>query len=292
VAKKSHRLGYSVPKIATDQSAPSECKTTTVTLQHTPVECIKRGLPVEEALQMKPLELNKTDGLFLLKHGLSKQCIKRLYGFKSDATLYVRLKSLGLHPWPAEEQETSGPDVTPEAPWKPVASEVPEEVKAAVSDAMAKHANLPTETCEPESIPDEVITDPAKIAELMAEPVPPETPPEIFQGFTWFYGNAKPGTIAVLTVMGDGKISFPSAIRRQYFDLDTRMMIGFKANPDNLVVVKTNNPEIGLKPSMKQAKIKCVALAKELIKNGIELPAKYEMSWNEPEQLWTGVLLP
>ena len=174
---------------------------------------------------------------------------------------------------------------------------------------MAKHANLPTEICEPLAcggvyeetdvfdaadhedliIP---ITDPAKIAELMAEPVPPETPPEIFQGFTWFYGNAKPGTISVLTVMGDGKISFPSAIRRQYFDLDTRMMIGFKDNPDNLVVVKTNNPEIGLKPSMKQAKIKCVALAKELIKNGIELPAKYEMSWNEPEQLWTGVLLP
>lgn len=196
MAKKSHRLGYSVPKIATEQSAPGDCKTTTVTLQHTPVECIKRGLPVEEALQMKPLDLNKADGLYLLENGLSKQCIKRLYGFKSDATLYVRLKVLGLHPWPPEEQEIPKTDVAPEPPWKPIMPEVPEKVKAIVSDAIAEpdipcviideyhdHVEPALIPCEPETDTNETQELAKQVADsfsvpysvmdkLMAEPVP------------------------------------------------------------------------------------------------------------------------
>jgi len=179
--------------------------------------------------------------------------------------------------------------------------------------------------------PDEVVTDPNKIAEFMTEPVPEpddiaelkipctvintvdansvnaflnnnkdtlikilhNSIPEPPTTYTWFNSTPKPGVIPMLTVMENGKISLPIVIRKQF----DRVRIGFAGPEDDLnvnvlVVGKTDNPEIGPKTSLKQAKVSYSVIADKLVLYGEKLPASYKMSWNEPEQLWTGVLIP
>lgn len=63
----------------------------------TPVETIKQGLPIEQAKQMAPEDMTKEDVIFLLEEGkLNKQQIRKIYGFKYDASFYKKLRKWGL----------------------------------------------------------------------------------------------------------------------------------------------------------------------------------------------------
>ncbi|NLO91359.1 MAG: hypothetical protein GX410_05140 [Elusimicrobia bacterium] len=68
------------------------------TMRMKPVECIKAGLPVEQAGQVGPMDLTREDFEFLVRRGWSKASIRRLYNFKNPPAFYARLKALGLHP--------------------------------------------------------------------------------------------------------------------------------------------------------------------------------------------------
>ena len=157
----------------------------------------------------------------------------------------------------------------------------------------------PVETEEPEATelvpapPREIITDPVKIAELMSEPelpaMPEPVPPQIYYGFKWFYGATK-SNVPVMTVLSDGRISLPTAIRAQYSG--THMRIGIAPDAQCVVIGETDIAGRGIKPSIKQGKIRSNGIHSEVTRNGIALPARYQMAWNEPEQVWAGTLIP
>ncbi|MCX7779627.1 MAG: hypothetical protein N2491_01775 [Negativicutes bacterium] len=65
------------------------------------------NISLDKARQMEPADLTKEDAELLLSRGISKQAIKRMYGFKSDPTLYNRLTAMGLHRCKSDEQDTS-----------------------------------------------------------------------------------------------------------------------------------------------------------------------------------------
>ncbi len=265
-------MGEPIPSKAREQAhtrPPGEVKTYKGL---TPVECVKQGKHISEAAYMKPMDLTKKDGMFLLENGCTKQDIKRMYSFKHDAALYTRLKVLGLHPWP------------------PAKLEVPQETAVIINTV--KSGTVPELT--PDELPaligqlaagndsGEKITDPARIAELMSEPDP-------VPSITWFYGDPRQEKIPTLKVASDGKISVPKIIRAQY--CDTRIRIGISSDPVIIVIAGTDNEQKGLTLPQKSAKIRCSMVVLELEKRGVVLPAAYQMAWDDKEQLWAGTLI-
>ncbi len=67
-----------------------------------PVECLIKGLPLDAADPVTPMDLTATDFAELIRQGLTKGEIMKLYQFKYDAAYYARLKPLGLHPLPED----------------------------------------------------------------------------------------------------------------------------------------------------------------------------------------------
>lgn len=63
----------------------------------TPVECVLKKITITEARQMQPSDLTKKDAELLLNAELTKQAIKRAYGFSNDSSFYIALEKLGLH---------------------------------------------------------------------------------------------------------------------------------------------------------------------------------------------------
>lgn len=91
-----------------------ECKT----VGYTPVHCVLNRKPLEEAVPMKPVDLTPADYATLRQSGITKQGIKRLYGFTNDAAFYARLKALGVYP-ETDKVEPPKPVSTPILPTLP-----------------------------------------------------------------------------------------------------------------------------------------------------------------------------
>lgn len=62
---------------------------------HSLLECLRRGLPIECAQRMKPVDLTKEMVEELLARGASKVVIMRAYGFRADR-FYSQLRAWGL----------------------------------------------------------------------------------------------------------------------------------------------------------------------------------------------------
>lgn len=77
---------------------PPEGAIAPVETSMTPVEAIKAGLWFDQARAMTPADLTLEDAKFLFaQRGVTKQAVKRAYGFTSDAAFYKELKELGIH---------------------------------------------------------------------------------------------------------------------------------------------------------------------------------------------------
>ncbi|WP_425057645.1 hypothetical protein SCACP_21650 [Sporomusa carbonis] len=302
----SYKLPYPKPRIATEltnvqQPAPPRSG-------YHPVHCVKNNIPLDQAFCLKPEDLTEEDFRAMVDHGTRKQTIKRLYGFRNDAEFYKWLRNHKLHPYTPEavnpaaeaaaivEQASVQPETAPEEGTTisnlTAKNCEPEPAPAEVT----KTPKLPNEFTEElrlarEPLPDEIITDPDKIAELMTEPPSPDTSrtPDfknsIYKGFTWFYGQQSSNP--VITVYEDGRFSIPAAIRKTF--VACLVSVGLSEEGMYLVVTPSEK-EKGFTLKPKQQKYRDIELSKMLKKIGIALPARYAMSWNEAEQLWAGTL--
>jgi len=105
---KSHKLGISIPKRDVEMqqvNLKSECRS----ISPTPADCIKYGLALDKARLMQPEDLTSDDYIALRKHGLTKQAVRRMYGFKNDCAFYNTLKKIGMHPEPTDDKATQEP---------------------------------------------------------------------------------------------------------------------------------------------------------------------------------------
>lgn len=224
-----------------------------------------RPIDIRKAKQMTQADFmaaGPRDIEMLLRYGVSQNQVARQYGvpigsltrlFKQkgvDTTLPLRVK---------EKFDTRKPEEL-------------------------EHTSLPSQQCDsPPVTPDKIITDPAKIAELI-EPEP-EPVPQI----TWFYGLPRSGAIPTLTVYEDNRIALPTVIRKQYGA--KRIRIGVTNAPVNIIIGETDKSEFGVKIADKQSRVRCDGICQMLKDKGILLPAKFKMVRDESAGLWSGTLL-
>ncbi len=284
-AAKSHRLGYPKPKTVTGPAMPQPA-----TLVD-PVSYIRfwdkynhrEPVDISKSKKMTRADLMKADprGIeLMLAYGVSQKQIAMQYNtplgsltaiFKRmgvDTKVESVVEGFGIMDLPANSESE---ETLPEAPPAEYSEDPAVEVQ-------------PDIQMETAIITNEVITDPAQIAQLMPEPEP-EPVPQI----TWFYGLPRSGAIPTLTVYEDNRIALPTVIRKQYGT--KRIRIGVTDIPVNIIIGETDKPEFGVKIADSQSRVRCDGICQMLKDKGILLPAKFKMVWDEFTRLWSGTLL-
>jgi hypothetical protein len=171
-----------------------------------------------------------------------------------------------------------------------------------------------------DELPDEVIIDHVKIAEIMGEPdntnsvefntmdskslekflesddykkliqdtiypqqPAPVTQSEIYKDYTWF-GRKK--NLQILTIYNDGRFVVPAKVRESHNK--SPILIGLHKSGNSVMILPDDD---GVTLNSKNKKYRDLGLSKAVEKLGVTFPAKYEMSWNAAEQVWAGELM-
>ncbi|MCM0758070.1 hypothetical protein M7775_05700 [Sporomusa sphaeroides DSM 2875] len=277
---KSHRLGHRITKQDVEAAYLNPASEVKASKGYHPVECVKNGYPLSQAMIMSPSELTFKDGAYLLQNGCTKQDIKRLYRLKHDAALYVQLKALGLHPWPPAENRGTV-DNTPEP--------LPE----------------PVEQYEPPAAANEAITDPLKIAELMSEPDPDNDAeideilsklakaptPEQTDEFTWYTRPISTHGMPTATVRDNGEMYLSTEFGKM-FSAGNFNEIGLNQNCTKIAIrtADTGYRLIQCEKNSASKQINAGNIRDELKWKAVPLPARYSMS--RVSDVWVGVLIP
>ncbi|WP_371374491.1 hypothetical protein [Sporomusa aerivorans] len=298
---KSHKLGYSIPKVATNTPATPH----TAELVD-PVSYIKfwdkynhyAPVDISKAKKMTRADLMEADprGIeLMLSYGVTQKQIAMQYNvpYGSLTAIFKRLsvntkvdsvvERLEIMD-PPEHEETS-PTLTPDVPEQELAI-VSTEMEESPTEESAEDAGEYSSSEGPE------LSDQLKdaIDELLSEDTAVENDrPDyeaLYPNYTWYDGSLKQ-TEQFLTVSGDGRFSLSSGIRRIF----QGYLVAIGLSPDRNHIAIVPNEDSAYLIKQEKSRYRNPYLSEELSRFGIPLPAKYQMSWNESGATWEGTLV-
>jgi hypothetical protein len=261
VTIKSHRCGYRIPKKTVEEANAIPASEVKIMQGYPPVECVKNGIDLNQALIMRPNDLTFEDGKYLFESGVPKAQVRKLYGFKNDPAFYVVLKKLDLHPWPPKEP-VSDPVAEPIA-FEPVDEPRKEAVKAVITKVLDDITELP-----PGDI--QIVQD---------------------DEFVWYDKSPYRPTIApYVTFRISGNLYF-SAPFASMLPQVSEVRIGFNKDFSRIKISTSGNCSYHLTHNDKNS-ISVRTSAKNILpllkECGITLPVKYIMQGGDGE--WIGVI--
>jgi len=244
-----------------------------------------RPIDIRKARQMTKADLLAADPVdveMLLRYGVSQNQIAKIYDTPMGSLAKI-LRNLGVdtgvkllvkEKFDVRKPEESG------------GANEPEGLASGGIVTRTAVINMGPDLIIPDT--NEIITDPARIAELMAEPdpVPTQTPDE----FNWFSRQPNTQGTPVVTVRANGDIYFSTEFGK-LFTAGDMVEIGLTPNCHKIAVKSDGTYRLLRCDKTNASKtVSAGNIRDELQWKGMAFPAKYKMS--SVGDMWTGVLIP